>query len=145
MKATTFHPILGTVLAWLLSQADVMSDDFTTDFEAGYLRGWTRTGTAFETQPVSGDNPTARGRGQPSNHAGTWWIGTYEDYQGLPGQTPGDVQDDAPTGTLTSPPFLLRGKLFTFLIGGGIHYLDDPQGATVVALEIGRASCRERV
>lgn len=92
----------GILLTTLLGLAvgpgvpGLSADDFTTDFEARYLRGWTKTGTAFDSQPTLGDNPTARGRGQPSNRQGNWWIGIFENYQGLPGQMPGDFQEDAP-------------------------------------------------
>lgn len=92
---------------------------FTCDFEEGNLRGWTGTGTAFGNQPTLGDNPTARQRGQPSNHQGRWWIGTFENYQGRPGQTPGQVQGDEPRGTLTSARFVIPSGILTFLIGGG--------------------------
>ena len=44
----------------------------TWDFETGDLRGWTATGDAFAFQPTLGDNPTARHRGQPSNHQGQY-------------------------------------------------------------------------
>lgn len=127
---------LTAVLTLALWQAVCPSraDDFTADFEAGYLRGWTQAGTAFDSQPTLGDNPTARGRGQPSNHQGNWWIGTHEDYQGRPGQTAGDVQGDAPVGTLTSSEFRITGTEINFLIGGGYHPVGDPNGATVVAL-----------
>jgi M6 family metalloprotease-like protein len=112
------------------------ADDFTTDFESGYLRGWTKTGTAFDFQPTRGDNPTARGRGQPAQNEGQWWVGTYEQYQGQTGQIAGDVQGDGPVGTLTSSPFLVLGDEIHFLIGGGNHPADDPWGATMVTLEI---------
>ena len=92
---------------------------FTCDFEEGNLRGWTRTGTAFRNQPTLGDNPTARNKGQPSNHQGKWWIGTYENYQGRPGQAPGQVQYDGQRGTLTSARFVIPQGILTFLIGGG--------------------------
>jgi hypothetical protein len=36
------------------------SDDISWDFESSDLRGWTKTGDAFTTQPTYGDNPTAR-------------------------------------------------------------------------------------
>ncbi len=48
------------------------SAGITWDFETGDLRGWTKTGNAFEFQPTYGDNPTARHRGQPSNHQGQY-------------------------------------------------------------------------
>jgi hypothetical protein len=93
--------------------------NFTLDFEEGNLRGWERTGDAFKYQPTLGDNPTARNRGQPSNHQGRYWIGTYEKYQGRAGQKPGDIQGDRPQGTLTSAPFTIPRGTLSFLIGGG--------------------------
>jgi len=92
---------------------------FTLDFETGDLRGWTRTGTAFDHQPTFGDNPTARERGQPSRHQGNFWIGTFEAFQNQPGQTAGDVQGDGPVGTLTSAPFTVNASRLTFRVGGG--------------------------
>lgn len=91
----------------------------TWDFETGDLRGWTRTGTAFDYQPTAGDNPTARRRGQASGHGGSYWIGGYEKYQGKPGETPGAIQGDGPTGTLTSQAFTIPGGQLQFLVGGG--------------------------
>ena len=95
---------------------------FTLDFETGDLRGWTRTGNAFNYQPTLGDNPTARHRGQPSRHQGRYWIGGYEKYQGLPDQKPGGIQGDQPKGTLTSLPFTIPSGMLSFLIGGGNSY-----------------------
>jgi len=92
---------------------------FTLDFETEDLRGWTRTGNAFNYQPTLGDNPTARHRGQPSRHQGRYWIGGYEKYQGLPGQKPGNIQGDEPKGTLTSLSFTIPSGTLSFLIGGG--------------------------
>ena len=92
---------------------------FTLDFETADLRGWTRTGNAFNYQPTLGDNPTARHRGQPSRHQGRYWIGGYEKYQGLPGQKPGNIQGDGPKGTLTSLSFTIPSGTLSFLIGGG--------------------------
>jgi hypothetical protein len=92
---------------------------FTLDFETGDLTGWTQTGDAFQFQPTLDDNPTARDRGMPSQHQGRYWIGTYEKYQGKPGQIPGDIQDDEPQGTLTSPEFTIPGGTLSFLVGGG--------------------------
>lgn len=96
--------------------------NFTLDFEDGNLRGWIKTGNAFDYQPTFGDNPTARHRGQPSNHQGNYWIGTYEKFQGLRNQKPGDIQGDRYQGTLTSNTFIIpRGRL-SFLIGGGSSF-----------------------
>lgn len=80
--------------------------------------GWIKTGTAFDNQPTFGDNPTARNRGQPSNHQGDWWIGGSEDRPTI--ATPaGQVQGDGPQGTLVTPSFIIIGHLISFLIGGG--------------------------
>lgn len=114
-------PFLGLLWALLaLSRsAGAQTFPFTLDFEQGTLYGWTATGNAFAFQPTLGDNPTARERGQPSNHQGYFWIGTFEKYQGRRDQKPGDIQGDDPRGSLTSAPFSIpRGRL-TFLVGGG--------------------------
>ncbi len=98
---------IATIRLWLgligifLSHAAISQDiNFTLDFENGDLRGWQASGTAFRFQPTLGDNPTARGRGMPSNHKGRYWIGTYEMYQGRPGQRSGEIQTDKPQGEL---------------------------------------------
>ncbi len=96
--------------------------NFTLDFEEGNLRGWERTGTAFDYQPTFDDNPTARHRGQPSNYQGKYWIGTYEKYQGRYRQEPGDIQGDRPIGTLTSASFTIPQGTLSFLIGGGSSF-----------------------
>ncbi len=92
---------------------------FTLDFEEGDLSGWQISGRAFQNQPTLGDNPTIRGRGQPSQHQGRYWIGTFENYQGKRGQKPGGVQGDAPTGALTSTRFTIPKGNLSFLLGGG--------------------------
>ena len=90
----------------------------TWDFETGDLRGWETAGNAFAHQPTFGDNPTARGRGMPSNHEGDYWFGGYENRQ-RPADPAGRITGDAPTGTLTSPAFRIDGPGISFLIGGG--------------------------
>jgi len=118
-----------------LDRDDTGVDAFTTDFETGDLRGWAKAGDAFDHQPTYGDNPAARDR-EPSNHEGEWWIGGFEQYQRKPGQRPGDIQHDVPTGTLTSTAFGITGDKIAFLVGGGRHPLGDPEGACVVTLII---------
>lgn len=119
------------------------ADNFAADFETGDLTGWTKTGDAFDFQPTKGDNPTARNRGQPSEHQGDWWIGGYEKYQEKNGQNLGDVQGDGPEGTLTSEAFTIVGEKIDFLIGGGNHPIDDAAGATVVVLLVNSEIVRE--
>src|SRR5262245_28122133 len=86
------------------------------DFEAGDLRDWEAGGEAFEGQPIKGDTVVARRNDMRSEHAGEFWIGTYE------------RKGDTPQGTLTSVPFKVTHKFAAFLIGGG------PSDATRVEL-----------
>ncbi len=90
----------------------------TWDFETGRLDGWMITGTAFNRQPTYGDNPTARNRGQASNHQGNYWIGGFED-RPTPYDRAGAIQGDGPKGQMTSLPFIIRKPTISFLIGGG--------------------------
>ncbi|XP_032225819.2 uncharacterized protein LOC5501627 isoform X1 [Nematostella vectensis] len=94
------------------------------DFENGTLNGWTLTGTAFNNQPTYGDNPTARRRGQPSNHFGYWWIGTFENRPG-PSYLPGKIQGDRPQGSATSPLFHITGSRLSFMLGGGCNLVKE--------------------
>ena len=94
--------------------------DVTWDFETGDLRGWTPSGTAFAFQPTRGDNP--RSRQSASNHQGEYWIGTYERYQGRPGETVATIQGDRPQGTLESQAFEIPPGPLSFLIGGGSEF-----------------------
>ena len=89
------------------------------DFEDG-IKGWQKTGTAFNNQPTYGDNPTARGFHSPANQQGDWWIGGFE-YRPSEETSPGLYQGDEPQGTLTSPPFTIIGKNISFLIGGACN------------------------
>lgn len=120
------YTALTIFLSWRGGEV-VDSGIVNPDFETGDLRGWIKTGNAFDYQPTLGDNPKARNR-ESSNHQGRWWIGGYEKYQGKPGQKPGDTQGDEPTGTLTSTPFIIRGDRISFLIGGGNHPWVEPDG-----------------
>lgn len=131
-------PVTALLMAGLLAlPASALSKSFNFGFETGDLTDWTADGEAFEFQPTWGDNPTARGRGQASEHAGDWWLGLYETYQGPEigealGQVAGAIQGDGPQGTLTSDDFSLIGETMNFLMGGGTHpWIDDPSPTCV--------------
>ncbi len=111
--------LVALSLTLLAVPAVAQPTPFTLDFESGDLQGWTKTGAAFDEQPTFGDNPTARNRGQPSGHQGSWWIGGFEKFQNKPGQKAGAVRGDGPTGTLTSAPFTITAPQLSFLVGGG--------------------------
>jgi hypothetical protein len=109
---------------------------FTLDFEDGNLNGWSiispDTNNAFYFQPTLDDNPTARHRGQSSNHQGKYWIGTYEKFQGIDGQHSGEFQGDGPMGMLMSQEFTIPEGTLSFLIGGGSSYETRVELDTVV-------------
>ena len=89
------------------------------DFEDHDLSNWTLSGTAFNNQPTYGDNPSERlRRTEPANHRGDWWIGTYENRPNS-SHPAGEIQDDKPQGSMTSPSFLIDTNFLTFLIGAG--------------------------
>ncbi len=87
-------------------EAELAAMPPTFDFESGDLRGWHKTGTAFDGQPIEGDTSSARGH-ETSLHAGKFWIGGYEKL------------GDAAEGTLTSNPFTVEQPWASFLVGGG--------------------------
>ncbi|HEY1122350.1 MAG TPA: glycoside hydrolase family 32 protein, partial [Haloferula sp.] len=90
-----------------------------SDFEAGTLANWTASGAAFTRQPTYHDNTAARGN-VPCGLQGDYWVGTYENYDGITG-APGDTRGDTPVGTLTSQSFTIQKRYITFLMGGGNH------------------------
>ncbi|HEY2840290.1 MAG TPA: PVC-type heme-binding CxxCH protein [Pirellulales bacterium] len=93
------------------------------DFEAGNLNDWKADGEAFAGQPVKGDAVHARRSDMKSQHAGEWWIGSFE------------RQGDKPQGTLTSAPFKVTLPFASFLIAGG--------SAPTTRLEILRADTQK--
>ncbi|MBD3182064.1 hypothetical protein GF312_07220 [Candidatus Poribacteria bacterium] len=131
-----------TLLYFCLSIAIGADVEFTGDFETGDLSGWTvveDSGEAWNFQPTFGDNPTARNRGQPSQHQGEWWLGGFEKFQGpdVKGQFEGGTQGDAPQGILESIEFKIIGEEISFLIGGGTHpWVEGGTGSTCANLEI---------
>lgn len=110
--------------AWDNSNNQTQTEDttFTSmnfDFESGNLKGWTKTGTAFNYQPTYLDNPKFRNAGS-SNLQGKFWIGTYEKHPAIKGYRLGSIQGDLPTGTLTSDSFVIQSSKAKFLVGGGV-------------------------
>jgi fructan beta-fructosidase len=99
-------------------QADLLFPN--SDFEAGTLLNWSAKGTAFANQPIKGDNAAARHR-EPIGQQGEYWIGTYDNYTGQPGETPGSVRGDQATGELLSVAFTITQPLIAFLMSGGHH------------------------
>ena len=79
------------------------------DLETGTLKDWTATGTAFDKQPIKGDTVNARRGDMRSDHAGQFWVGSYE------------IAGDAPQGTLTSAPFKVTHPWASLLVAGGSH------------------------
>ncbi len=80
-----------------------------TDFETGTLKHWTATGNAFDQQPMAGDAVARRRNDMKSNHAGKYWVGSYE------------VHGDDGLGTLTSAPFKVTHPWAAFLVAGGAY------------------------
>lgn len=119
---------LGLCLTWLLKpcmlvaespydearRGGVLPDDadgtpLNLDFEQGTLDDWTAEGEAFVAQPIEGDTVRRRRGDMASDHAGRFWIGTFE------------RSGDGPQGTLTSKPFLVHKPYASFLVAGGSH------------------------
>ena len=145
MKRIFFSLMISSVLAilFVLPINLVSARAFNNDFETGDLTDWEKEGVAFDFQPTWGDNPTARNRGQPSQHQSDWWLGLYEKYPGADrvkelniNVNPGAVQGDGPQGTLTSIEFKIVGKTMNFLMGGGFHPWGDDQNPCCVNLVI---------
>lgn len=90
------------------------------------------TGSAFENQPTFHDNLLPR-TGHVINNEGAWWIGTREDRK-TPYTIAGETQGNHPTGTLTSPPFLISFSKLFFLFAGS----SDPEKARVELIIDGR-------
>jgi hypothetical protein len=141
----------------------------TWDFEAGYLKGWTTTGTAFNYQPTFGDNSRFRivrnkpqlpsvqqgAEGQTSRLLGRYYVGTYElrpgnnsDYSIPDSNFPaGGSQGDAPQGTMTSEVFLILGNSISFLVGGGCNYYKEYVELLVDGMSVEKVTgkCEERM
>jgi hypothetical protein len=108
------------------------------------LDGWTILwGTAFDRQPVFGDNPRFRGDFATTiGFEGNWWIGTYERFNGpISGPLPGDIQGESARGAIRSETFTVTGSSMRLLVGGG-NYPDSCYVALCDAAT-GAILCRE--
>jgi len=108
---------IASLLCWLCVVLVWEGRAQNWNFETGDLRGWSRTGNAFDHQPTLGDNVAARS-GVRSGHEGNNWVGTYENRH-TSADMAGQVQGDEPTGTLVSSEFEITSPELSFLIGGG--------------------------
>jgi hypothetical protein len=108
------------------------------------LGGWTILwGTAFDRQPVFGDNPRFRGDFATTiGFEGNWWIGTYERFNGpISGPRPGEIQGESARGAIRSEEFIVTGSSMRLLVGGG-NYPDSCYVALCDAAT-GAILCRE--
>jgi len=108
------------------------------------LDGWTILwGTAFDRQPVFGDNPRYRGDFATTiGFEGNWWIGTYERFNGpISGPRPGEIQGESARGAIRSENFIVTGSSMRLLVGGG-NYPDSCYVALCDAAT-GAILCRE--
>lgn len=108
------------------------------------LGGWTILwGTAFDRQPVFGNNPRYRGDFATTiGFEGNWWIGTYERFNGpISGPLPGEIQGESARGAIRSEKFSVIGSSMRLLVGGG-NYPDSCYVALCDATT-GAILCRE--
>jgi fructan beta-fructosidase len=99
-----------TLLAWVILVscggawlAAAEPDVLIADFEGEDYGQWTATGEAFGPGPARGTLP---GQMALSGFEGKGLVNSF-------------FGGDRPTGTLTSPPFVIQRKYLNFLIGGG--------------------------
>ena len=88
------------------------------DFEDNDLSHWTRTGMAFNKQPVVSQQTNYS---RLSGKVGDRTIDTFSSRTSydMAEDSPESTQGDSITGTLTSPLFQIRTKSLHFVIGGG--------------------------
>ncbi|XP_078349353.1 uncharacterized protein LOC144634311 isoform X2 [Oculina patagonica] len=80
------------------------------NFENG-AADWSRQGSAFVHQPIFGGSSN-------SGHQGNWLIDSHRNVT-TPCQRQNSSLGEQATGTMTSPPFVIRSAMLSFLIGGG--------------------------
>ncbi|GBG25079.1 Hypothetical Protein FCC1311_012962 [Hondaea fermentalgiana] len=100
----------------------------TWDFETGDLRGWTKTGTAFDTQPTFGDNSAAR------NIYGDWLVSNFRDYARKT-----YIGSSNREGTKIDIAEYIEGESRTVPYGPGSTHVDHPIPLTLPAHELREA------
>jgi len=107
---------------WLLSpKTNALFQN--SDFENGDLTNWQSDGEAFSRQPTLGDNPLKRGRTEPTQFQGNYWVGTYENRPNADSPE-GAIQGDPIIGRLTSTSFIIQKSKLSFLAGAGTGTAD---------------------
>lgn len=107
-----------------------------SDFELGTLENWRLEEEAFNNQPTKGDNVRARVKSRRAMPQGLFWASSYENYQGKPGQKPGQKSSDKAMGGLISEPFIIEKSIISFLVAGGRG--DDLQVQLIVQGQVVR-------
>ncbi len=132
------RPVLSEMRAPVATKDAVYQKDVdfaNWNFEDG-LTGWSKEGTAFDTQPAFGDNVTTsrvlhqmelnnggvggdywKDQGYDIGRNGNYWIGTYENSADV--NRFFQTQGDGAMGVLTSSEFIVTTNYCYFLIGGG--------------------------
>lgn len=111
------------------------------DFETGDLRGWVVVEGEFES--IISDRPRfhhALDRGR-YNKQGRYFLSTLERAKSKAGRHT-RRGNDAQTGVIESPVFVLRGEAASFLVGGGAHPNTYVALCTADGKEVLRASGR---
>ena len=105
MKRKTLLPLLVILFSGSTIPArDILIADFEGET---YGEGWTLTGTAFSSRPVTRDT-TRQKKKKVSGYLGKGYVNSYN-------------PNDRATGTLLSPAFKIKLPYISFLIGGGKH------------------------
>jgi predicted GH43/DUF377 family glycosyl hydrolase len=114
------YSILFDTLSWNGNNPEVIPSE---PFQNRWNIIW---GTAFDHQPVFGNNFAYRGDDSTNvGFEGNWWIGTSESFCGPMTETiPGDYQGDEPIGEIRTFTFRVRGRSMRLLVGGG-NYPDS--------------------
>ena len=102
-KHTKFAHVLYFLLCLNLLECPIFNFEHGAD-------DWSRQGSAFAYQPIFGGSSNV-------GHQGNWLIDSYRNVT-TPCQRRNSSIGVQATGTMTSPPFVIRSATLSFLIGG---------------------------